>query len=125
MAIANSSYPLRSYKHTHRRDPLRFGPLSRESYNVPEPEYFCYIIECADGSFYTGWSTNPIRRLKEHSAGRGARYTRARRPLQLVYTERQPDRSAAQRREHRIKRLSHARKEALIITCPKEEAAIN
>jgi putative endonuclease len=52
------------------------------------PEYFCYIIECADGSFYTGWSTNPIRRLKEHSAGRGARYTRARRPLQLVYTER-------------------------------------
>ncbi|MCK5053347.1 MAG: GIY-YIG nuclease family protein, partial [Anaerolineales bacterium] len=38
-------------------------------------EYFCYIIECADGSFYTGWSTNPIRRLKEHSAGRGARYT--------------------------------------------------
>jgi len=89
------------------------------------PEYFCYIIECADGSFYTGWSTNPIRRLKEHSAGRGARYTRARRPLQLVYTERQPDRSAAQRREHRIKRLSHARKEALIITCAKEEAAIN
>jgi len=84
------------------------------------PEYFCYIIECADGSFYTGWSTNPIRRLKEHSAGRGARYTRARRPLQLVYTERQPDRSAAQRRELKIKRLSHARKEALIITFVKE-----
>jgi len=65
------------------------------------PEYFCYIIECADGSFYTGC------------------------PLQLVYTERQPDRSAAQRREFKIKRLSHARKEALIITCAKEEAAIN
>ncbi|MCK5318986.1 MAG: GIY-YIG nuclease family protein, partial [Anaerolineales bacterium] len=48
-------------------------------------EYYCYIIECADGSFYTGWSTNPVRRLKEHSAGRGARYTRSRRPLQLVY----------------------------------------
>ncbi|MFA9402217.1 MAG: GIY-YIG nuclease family protein [Anaerolineales bacterium] len=99
--------------------------MYRESYNAPVPDYFCYIIECADGSFYTGWSTNPVRRLKEHSAGRGARYTRARRPLQLVYTERQPDRSAAQRREHKIKRLSRARKEALIITCAKEEATIN
>jgi len=89
------------------------------------PEYFCYIIECADGSFYTGWSTNPCRRLKEHSAGRGARYTRSRLPLLLVYTERQPDRGTAQRRELKIKRLSHARKEALIITTAKDEASIN
>jgi putative endonuclease len=96
-----------------------------ETYNAVVSEYYCYIIECADGSFYTGWSTNPVRRLKEHSAGRGARYTRSRRPLQLVYTERQPDRSAAQRRELRIKRLSHARKEALIITSAMEEAANN
>ena len=95
-----------------------------ETYNAPVPEYFCYIIECADGSFYTGWSTNPVRRLKEHSAGRGARYTRVRRPLRLVYTERQPDRSAAQRRELKIKRLSHTRKEALIITSAMEEAPI-
>lgn len=96
-----------------------------ETYNAPVSEYFCYIIECADGSYYTGWSTNPTRRLKEHNAGRGARYTRARRPLRLVYTELQPDRSAAQRRELRIKRLSHARKEALIITSAVEEVPIN
>lgn len=98
--------------------------MCRETYNAPVPEYFCYIIECADGSFYTGWSTDPIRRLKEHNAGRGARYTRARRPLRLVYTEHHLDRSAAQRREIRIKRLTHARKEALI-TSAKEEAQIN
>ena len=98
--------------------------MIRETYNAAVPEYFCYIIECADGSYYTGWSTNPTRRLKEHSAGRGARYTRARRPLRLVYTERQPDRSAAQRRERRIKRLSRERKEALIIDSAKEDSTI-
>ncbi|MCJ7566423.1 MAG: GIY-YIG nuclease family protein, partial [Anaerolineales bacterium] len=106
------------------KDSPGFGHLCVETYNAPVPEYFCYIIECADGSFYTGWSTNPVRRLKEHSAGRGARYTRVRRPLRLVYTERQPDRSAAQRRELKIKRLSHTRKEALIITSAMEEAPI-
>jgi len=86
------------------------------------PEYFCYIIECDDGSYYTGWSTDPIRRLKEHSAGRGARYKRARRPLRLVYTEHLPDRSTAQRRELRIKRLSHTRKKTLIASSGQEGA---
>ncbi len=125
MAISKSSPRLWSYKHILQRVPPGFGHLYGQTYNAPVSEYFCYIIECADGSFYTGWSTNPVRRLKEHSAGRGARYTRARRPLRLVYTESQPDRSAAQRRELRIKRLSHARKEALIITSAVVKAPIN
>jgi len=76
--------------------------------------YFCYILECADGTFYTGWSTDPERRVKEHNAGRGARYTRARRPVELIYIEEQVDRSTAMKREIAIKRLPRAKKHALI-----------
>jgi putative endonuclease len=76
-------------------------------------EVFVYIVECSDGSFYTGWTTNPDRRLREHNAGRGARYTRARRPLELAYLETQPDRASAMRRERALKNLSHAQKRAL------------
>jgi putative endonuclease len=78
------------------------------------PEYFCYILECADGTFYTGWTTDPARRLQQHSAGRGARYTRARRPLRLAYVEAQSDRRAAMRRERSLKNLTRQRKLALI-----------
>jgi putative endonuclease len=77
-------------------------------------EYFCYILECADGTFYTGWTTDPERRLKQHSAGRGARYTRARRPLRLAYLEPQTDRRAAMLRERCLKHLTRQRKLALI-----------
>jgi putative endonuclease len=77
-------------------------------------DFFCYIVECTDGTFYTGWTTDPQRRLKEHNAGRGARYTRFRRPVRMVYVEAQPDRSAALRREIAIKKLSRSRKRALI-----------
>jgi putative endonuclease len=76
--------------------------------------YFCYILECGDGTFYTGWTADPRRRLKEHAAGRGARYTRARRPVCLVYLEIHPDRTAAMRRERSLKALSRARKLDLI-----------
>ena len=72
-----------------------------------------YILECADGTLYTGATTDPERRLAEHNAGRGARYTRARRPLTLVYVEPAADRSAALRREAAIKRLPRAGKRAL------------
>ncbi len=75
---------------------------------------FCYIVECADGTYYTGWSTDPLRRLRAHNRGRGARYTRSRRPVSLVYVEAVPDRPAALRRERRIKALTHAQKAALI-----------
>ena len=75
--------------------------------------YFCYILECADGTYYTGWSTDPERRLTQHNTGRGARYTRTRLPANLVYTEKQADRSSAMRRELEIKRLPRAKKRAL------------
>ncbi len=75
---------------------------------------FVYILECADGTFYTGWTTDLERRLQAHNAGRGGRYTRGRRPLRLAYYEECPTRSEAQRREAVLRRLSRAEKLKLI-----------
>jgi putative endonuclease len=75
---------------------------------------FCYIVECADGTYYTGWTTDPARREHQHNLGKGAKYTSLRRPVHMVYIEPQPDRSAAMRRERQIKTFSRAKKKALI-----------
>ena len=80
--------------------------------------FFCYIVECADGSFYTGWTTDPRRRERQHNRGQGARYTRQRRPVRLVYVEELPDRATAMRRERALKSLSHAKKQAVIAAHP-------
>lgn len=85
--------------------------------------YFCYILECADGTFYTGWTTDPARRTRTHNRGAGARYTRTRRPVRLVYVETQPDRSEAMRRERQIKTYARSRKKALIEKYRGEEDA--
>jgi putative endonuclease len=76
--------------------------------------FFCYILECADGTFYTGWTKDPQRRLKQHNRGVGAKYTRMHRPVNLVYIEEQTDISTAMRRERDIKKLSHEQKSKLI-----------
>lgn len=76
--------------------------------------WFVYIARCGDGSLYTGVTTNPARRESLHNAGRGAAYTRARRPVRLVYREPAADRGAALRREAAIKRLDRTRKEAIV-----------
>jgi len=73
-----------------------------------------YILQCADGTLYTGWTTDLERRLQAHNSGRGARYTCGRRPVRLVYREEQPTRSAAQRREAAIRRLARTDKLKLI-----------
>lgn len=78
-----------------------------------ETTYYCYMVRCANDAFYTGWTTDPLRRLAEHNAGRGARYTRMYGPVTLVYVEAVEDHSAALKREVQIKRLGHARKAAL------------
>ena len=75
--------------------------------------YFCYMVECEDGSYYTGMTTDPQRREKQHNAGRGARYTRMHRPVHLVFIEPQEDRSSAMKRERALKKLSHDQKKAL------------
>ncbi|MBE3144846.1 MAG: GIY-YIG nuclease family protein [Planctomycetes bacterium] len=76
--------------------------------------FFCYIVECADGSFYTGCTTDPPRRERQHNLGKGARYTRQHRPVRLVYIEPQPDRASAMRRERSMKNLTHIQKKKLI-----------
>ena len=76
--------------------------------------FFCHIVECEDGSFYTGWSTDPARRERQHNKGTGARYTRVHRPVHLVYVEPQADLSTALRRERELKKLSHERKQKLV-----------
>jgi putative endonuclease len=73
-----------------------------------------YILRCADGSLYTGWSTDVGRRLQRHSAGTASRYTASRLPVELVYEAPVADRSAALREELRIKRLDRRAKLALI-----------
>lgn len=76
--------------------------------------WFVYIIECADGSLYTGITTDVERRLREHSEGKiGARYTRGRGPLILRYKKVFPDRSEAAKEEWRIKKLGRREKEIL------------
>ena len=75
--------------------------------------YYCYMVRCANDAFYTGWTTDPRRRLKAHNAGQGARYTRMHGPVVLVYVEEVADHSAALKREAEIKRYSHMKKAAL------------
>ena len=75
---------------------------------------FVYMVQCADNTLYTGWTTNVDRRLQAHNAGRGAKYTRERGPVRLVYVEEMPNRRAAMKRELEIKRMRRAKKLALI-----------
>ena len=77
--------------------------------------FYCYMVECHDGSYYTGWTMDPVRREKQHNAGRGAKYTRLHRPVHLVYIEEQENRSAAMKRELAIKKLSHEQKRKLML----------
>ena len=78
--------------------------------------FYCYILECADGTYYTGWTIDPERRLKQHNKGNAARYTRSRLPVKMVYLEPQPDRATAMKRERAIKRLSREKKKKLTLT---------
>jgi putative endonuclease len=76
--------------------------------------WFVYIVRCADASLYTGITNDLAARVAAHSAGKGARYTRARAPVTLVWSRRKQDKSAALREEWRIKQLSRAEKLALV-----------
>jgi putative endonuclease len=75
---------------------------------------FVYLLRCADGTLYCGWSTDPERRLRQHQSGTASRYTCRRRPVELVWSTQCADRSEAMREEVRIKRLSRAEKLVLI-----------
>jgi putative endonuclease len=79
-----------------------------------DDDHYVYVVECADGSLYTGYTTDVERRVGEHNAGDGAKYTRGRTPVEVVYVEAFGTRSAAMAREYEIKQLSRAGKERLI-----------
>jgi len=76
--------------------------------------HWVYVIECDDGSFYTGYTTDVERRIREHDRGDGAKYTRGRAPVELVHRERFETKSAAMSREYEIKQLSRSQKERLV-----------
>ena len=77
-------------------------------------DHHVYILECSDGSLYTGYTTDLERRVTEHDAGEGAKYTRGRTPVELVHAESFDSRSAAMSREYEIKGLSRAGKKRLV-----------
>jgi putative endonuclease len=85
--------------------------------------WFVYVVRCRDGSLYTGISTDVEARIARHNAGDGARYTRARRPVQLLYVERKRTQSTALRREAFIKTLSRPQKLGLIAVSPASASA--
>lgn len=79
---------------------------------------YTYILKCEDDSLYTGWTNDLKKRITSHNAGKGAKYTKARRPVELVYYEEFQTREEAMKREYAIKQLSRKEKEALIKTRP-------
>lgn len=76
---------------------------------------YTYIVRCCDGSFYTGWTTDLDRRIKVHNEGKGARYTRSRLPVELVYYESYETSREAMKREYAIKRMTRKDKLELIL----------
>ena len=85
-----------------------------EQINGSGKKHYVYILKCADNTFYTGYTTDPERRTKVHNSGKGAKYTRSRRPVELIYTEQFSDKREAQRREYAIKQMTRAEKENLL-----------
>ena len=79
-------------------------------------DHYVYILRCADDTLYTGYTTDPERRLREHNAGEGAKYTRGRTPVEIVHLESHDTQSAAMSREYEIKQLRRSRKVRLIET---------
>ena len=79
-----------------------------------EGNYYVYLLLCSDGSYYCGYTDDPERRLAAHNSGKGAKYTRSRRPCRLVYTEQFGSKHEAMRREYFLKKLNHREREQLV-----------
>ncbi len=75
---------------------------------------YTYILKCSDGTLYTGWTNNLEKRIKDHNEGNGAKYTKPRRPVELIYHEQFETKEEAMKREYAIKQLSRAQKLALL-----------
>lgn len=77
---------------------------------------YTYILKCKDGSLYTGWTNDLEKRVSDHNAGKGAKFTKGRRPVELVYFEVYKTREEAMKREYAIKRLTRKQKTDLLLT---------
>lgn len=77
---------------------------------------YTYILKCNDGTLYTGWTNNLEKRLKDHNDGKGAKYTKTRRPVELAYYEEFESKEEAMKREYAIKQLSRKQKEKILET---------
>jgi putative endonuclease len=94
---------------------LRLSARQREWFLMKKTKKWrVYILKCSDGSLYTGITTDLVRRIHEHNQGKGAKYTRSRLPVEILYFERYPDRSSASKEEARIKKLNRKEKLYLI-----------
>lgn len=100
--------------------PEILSPMASPAADAPSSgdHHYVYVLECSDGSLYTGYTTDVERRVEEHNDGTAAKYTRGRRPVKLVHVESCEDRSDALQREHAIKQLRRASKEQLIDGSP-------
>jgi putative endonuclease len=102
---------------SEKKSDVRRAGLGRAT----QTEFFVYIARCSDASLYTGYTTDPGRRIGEHNRGVGSRYTRSRRPVELVYLKRAASRSDALRLEGRIKKLNKREKLLLCEEYKREE----
>jgi len=90
-----------------------FVVISKKVWYNRGMSYYSYLVRCSDGSYYAGFTTDPEKRVRTHNAGKGAKYTRSRLPVVLVYYESFEDEHSARSREWHLKRLPHAQKAAL------------
>jgi len=88
-----------------------------------DADHYVYVLRCADDTLYTGYTTDPARRVAEHDAGEGAKYTRGRAPVELVHVERFDSKSAAMSREYAVKQLSRTEKDRLVVHGDSREGA--
>ena len=85
---------------------------------------YVYMVRCRDGSYYSGYAADLVKRVKAHNSGHGAKYTRSRLPVELVYWEELPDKSAALRREAALKKMTHLEKARLVQAFSENHVAV-
>ena len=82
---------------------------------------YAYLLKCSDGSLYAGWTNDPERRLKAHNSGTASKYTRSRRPVEMVYLEEFETKSEAMKREAALKMMTREQKLELVKSCKQKE----
>ena len=94
----------------------QFFPMTSAPADAPSSpgDHYVYVVECSDGTYYTGYTTDVERRVAEHNDGTAAKYTRGRRPVTLIHVETYETKSDAMQREHAIKQLRRGAKERLV-----------